>query len=267
MSFNIEVEGGTSVRLPTAGKYCDRDIVVTATGGGGGPEEEWFNDGNTHLWIHLKDGKLKPNLGIGVNGTVTVDWGDGTTPAVLTGTNEGTTKWAPDHEYTSAGDYVITLTVDGTARLMGTSDGAYICTYRWDTSEVVYYTASLRKVEIGNGVTIDGNNAFYKCHYLTSVIMPEGLDTISQYAFGYCYSLPSVVIPGSVTTIKSNAFSNCYGVRYYDFSKHTTVPTLAATNAFGSTNLACEIRVPAALYDEWIAATNWATYKNRIVAV
>ena len=35
MSFNIEVEGGKSVRLPTAGKYCDRDIVITATGGGG----------------------------------------------------------------------------------------------------------------------------------------------------------------------------------------------------------------------------------------
>ena len=33
MSFNIEVQGGTSVRLPTAGKYCDRDIVVTALGG------------------------------------------------------------------------------------------------------------------------------------------------------------------------------------------------------------------------------------------
>lgn len=32
--FNIEVDGGSSVRLPTAGKYCDRDIVVTATGGG-----------------------------------------------------------------------------------------------------------------------------------------------------------------------------------------------------------------------------------------
>lgn len=34
MTHNITVEGGTSVRLPTAGKYCDRDIVVTATGGG-----------------------------------------------------------------------------------------------------------------------------------------------------------------------------------------------------------------------------------------
>lgn len=30
---NITVEGGTSVRLLTAGKYCDRDILVTAEGG------------------------------------------------------------------------------------------------------------------------------------------------------------------------------------------------------------------------------------------
>ena len=28
---NITVEGGSSVRLPTAGKYCDRDVVVTAS--------------------------------------------------------------------------------------------------------------------------------------------------------------------------------------------------------------------------------------------
>lgn len=32
---NIIVEGGTSVRLKTAGKYCDRDILITAEGGGG----------------------------------------------------------------------------------------------------------------------------------------------------------------------------------------------------------------------------------------
>lgn len=33
MSFNITVDGGKSVRLKTKGKYCDRDIVVTAEGG------------------------------------------------------------------------------------------------------------------------------------------------------------------------------------------------------------------------------------------
>ena len=33
MSHKITIEGGSSVRLPTAGKYCDRDIVITAEGG------------------------------------------------------------------------------------------------------------------------------------------------------------------------------------------------------------------------------------------
>lgn len=27
--FNIFVKGGKSIRLPTGGKYCDRDILVT----------------------------------------------------------------------------------------------------------------------------------------------------------------------------------------------------------------------------------------------
>lgn len=40
MSFNIEIESGSSVRLPTSGKYCDRDIIITATGGGFAPVVE-----------------------------------------------------------------------------------------------------------------------------------------------------------------------------------------------------------------------------------
>lgn len=40
MSHNITVEGGKSVRLLAAGKYCDRDIVVTAEGGGYAPVVE-----------------------------------------------------------------------------------------------------------------------------------------------------------------------------------------------------------------------------------
>lgn len=39
MSHKITVESGTTAVLKTAGKYCDRDIEVTATGGGGGTAE------------------------------------------------------------------------------------------------------------------------------------------------------------------------------------------------------------------------------------
>lgn len=34
MSYNVTVKGGKSVRLPTEGKYCEQDIIITAEGGG-----------------------------------------------------------------------------------------------------------------------------------------------------------------------------------------------------------------------------------------
>lgn len=33
MSFEFVIEGGKTIKLPTAGKYCDRDIIVTADAG------------------------------------------------------------------------------------------------------------------------------------------------------------------------------------------------------------------------------------------
>ena len=47
--LNIEVSGGTSTKLLTAGKYCDRNIVVIASGGGGGgdlPEKAFLITGD-----------------------------------------------------------------------------------------------------------------------------------------------------------------------------------------------------------------------------
>ena len=77
----------------------------------------------------------------------------------------------------------------------------------------------------------------------------------------------SITIPDGVTSIGSNAFNNCSGVRYYDFTHHTAVPTLSNANAFNDIAADCEIRVPAALANKWKAATNWATYAVKIVGV
>ena len=315
MSYNITIEGGKSARLPTAGKYCSKDIVITATGGGG--DEEWIGDGNTHIWITLSEGRTSPMLGVCPKGTVTVDWGDGTTPDVLTGTSTSTVKWTPTHEYAEPGDYVITLIVDGEMSFSGSSysnERAYILRHTSDKdARNLAYQNTVQKIEIGSGVTSTGhsafngcqsltsiaipdsvtsigNNIFYQCYSLNSIAIPDSVTSIGNYAFYYCESLASITIPDNVTKIGENAFRSCYslvsvaipggvasiskntfygcsGVRYYDFSNHTAVPTLVNANAFTDISADCEIRVPAALYDEWIAATNWSTYASNIIAV
>lgn len=63
--FNITVDGGSSIRLPVGGKYCDRDIVVTAkgsTGGSGGDER--LPDGYTRVDYIQFTGEQFVNTGI-----------------------------------------------------------------------------------------------------------------------------------------------------------------------------------------------------------
>jgi hypothetical protein len=52
---------------------------------------------------------------------------------------------------------------------------------------------------------------------------------------------------------------------FYDFSNHTSVPTLANTNAFTNIPSDCKIIVPDNLYDTWKTATNWSTYTSNII--
>ena len=273
MSFNIEVQGGSSVRLPTAGKYCDRDIVVTAMGGGGGEvtPPTTPTDGKTRVYIHLEYGRTSPMLGVCPNGTVTVDWGDGTEPDNLTGTSTTTVKWTPTHEYTAPGDYVIALTVKGTMGFYGSGNSnRYSGILRYasgaDARNRAYQNA-VQKVEIGEGVTSIGGSAFQSCSSLASITIPEGVTSIGNKAFQSCLSLASITIPESVTSIGGYAFSNCSSMRYYDFTASASVPALSSSNAFSDIQSDCQMLIPAALYDEWSAATNWATYAKYMVAV
>ena len=71
----------------------------------------------------------------------------------------------------------------------------------------------------------------------------------------------------SLASIGGYAFSYCYGIRYYDFTASANVPALSSTNAFSGIPSDCQMLIPAALYDEWSAATNWATYVSYMVAV
>lgn len=227
------------------------------------------DDGKTRIYIRLEEGRTSPMLGVCPNGTVTVDWGDGTTPDTLTGTSTTTVKWTPNHAYAAPGDYVIKLTVDGTMGFYGTfNGGSAILQYSSGSDDRNYvYQNSVQKIEIGNSVTSIGLWVFGNCSSLASITIPNGVTSIGTYAFNNCHSLASITMPNGITSIGSRAFNNCYGVALYDFTACTMVPTLANTNAFTGISADCQIRVPASLVDAWKAATNWSTYADHIVGV
>ena len=130
-----------------------------------------------------------------------------------------------------------------------------------------YYCYSLSSVTIPDSVTSISSNAFRSCYSLASVTIPDSVTSVGGNAFYSCYSLSSVTIPDSVTSISSNAFYSCYGMRYYDFSACTDIPTLSNASAFDNIPPDCQMLIPTALYDEWSTATNWATYASYMAAV
>ena len=171
------------------------------------------DDGKTRIYIRLEEGRTSPMLGVCPNGTVTVDWGDGTTPDTLTGTDTTVVQWTPNHAYAAPGEYVIKLTVDGTMGFYGVSSSnqfSAILRYSSDSDNRNYvYRNSIEKIELGSSVTSIASSAFNNCYSLSSITIPNGVTSIEQYAFNNCYSLSSITIPDGVTSIGQYAFTNC----------------------------------------------------------
>ncbi|MBR5489883.1 MAG: leucine-rich repeat domain-containing protein [Oscillospiraceae bacterium] len=285
----------------------------------GSGEEKWIGDGNTHIWIELSEERKSPMLGLAVNGSAVVDWGDGTSPDVLTGTSSTPSDvlWTPRHEYSRGGEYVITLTVDGQAGVGGVSNsnaGSYLLrnSAESDGCNIVYRNA-IKRVELGTGIVNVGaaglghcyslrglkfpeskltfgsscviscrrlekfnmsNNdsplggsMFSGCEGLREVVLSESITDIPSSTFSGCTVLTYIKIPGKVSNVMASAFNNCYSMKVCDFTDHSAVPTLSSTSVFNNVPEDCEIRVPAALAEEWKAASNWSTYADRIVGV
>ena len=64
-------------------------------------------------------------------------------------------------------------------------------------------------IHIGSGIASIGENAFWNCDSLTSVVISNSVTSIGNYAFQACSSLTSVVIGDSVTSIGNHAFEYC----------------------------------------------------------
>ncbi|MDR1404802.1 MAG: leucine-rich repeat protein, partial [Candidatus Methanoplasma sp.] len=81
--------------------------------------------------------------------------------------------------------------------------------------------ANIQSVEIEQGVTAIGDRAFHSAG-LTSIVIPDSVETIGVGAFMNCTSLTSVIIPDSVATIYGYAFNGCTGLESVTMSNSVT---------------------------------------------
>ena len=89
-----------------------------------------------------------------------------------------------------------------------------------------YYIAKLNMLE---GLTSIGGEAFVYFENLSSVSIPETVTSIGELAFGACEKISTLYIPEGVTSIGGGAFYGCSGIKSLVISKNVNS---IKTNAF-----------------------------------
>ena len=218
--------------------------------------------GATEIDIELEEGCLEPILTICVNGTITIDWGDNTTPDTVTGASLSTKIQVP-HTYSNKGKYTIDI--------LGTENNQYqfycsdkyslLCKNTNATRQENYiYANTIKYVRIGNNalisyysfdncaslinITMPNNSiatypsyAFRQCIKLSTVVIPSGTQNIYSYMFYECRSLSNVIIPRSVLKIDSRSFYNCYSLINITIPDTTNISSYAFNNCYLLNNI------------------------------
>lgn len=91
-------------------------------------------------------------------------------------------------------------------------------------------------------VTAIGEESFFDCSELTSIILPESIISIGSRAFHGCENLISINIPEGVTSIESYVFYNCYNLPSLTLPDRVT--SIGTCAFYGCLNLT-SINIPA----------------------
>lgn len=291
MSFNIEVQGGSSVRLTTAGKYCDRDIVVTATGGGTDLPELT----NPATAGDLMAGKQMINGdGEAVDGTFTLETemteqdsliaqiqtalqgkasGGGEPVIEPLEVIENGTYTAPDgvHGYSPV---VVNVAASG-----GDSEEAVASLLSNTMTELNNSVATslmsracqgctkLVNVNLPNVISL-GSYAFYQCSGLVTAKLPK-LTSVSTQAFYSCTKLQHADC-GLLGNIPAQTFNACSALTELILRKTGSICTLSNVNGVNNSPIGKGtgyVYVPASLVDSYKAATNWSTFAAQFRAI
>ena len=109
---------------------------------------------------------------------------------------------------------------------------------------------------------------FYGCSSLTTAPELPSTDLkpncYSKMFYG-CTSLKRIKMNASSGSWGIDMFYGCTSLELVDMTGSTGVPVLNNVNNFANTNNTYKIVVPDSLYDEWIAATNWASIASHIM--
>ena len=215
------------------------------------------SDGKTRVYIRLSGDRLSPILGVCVNGTATIDWGDGSSTDNMSGLSV-TALQNKLHTYAAPGDYVISITPAEGANLAlkgssNTNIGSCVL-WRNDNGYVNRaYQNAVRKIEIGANCEI-GIYAFSNLNFLEAVTIPVEVAEIAIFAFQLNDRLRFVTIPINATKVGNYGFFSCHGMERISLPQGVT--------AFGQNTYASCTALERAVVPEGVEKIDNYAFQN-----
>ena len=125
-------------------------------------------------------------------------------------------------------------------------------------TSVLYVPVNLEgEFNCSESITSYGENAFYLCSSLTSIVIGDAVSEIGEDAFYGCNGLTEITIPKSVTSIGANAFN---GLELKQLTlEHIEVPGFS--NSFSDSYDSATLNVPEIAFVDYLYSS-WSKFRN-----
>ena len=117
-----------------------------------------------------------------------------------------------------------------------------------------------------NDLTRIGANCFYLCYNLTSITIPNTVETINESAFRNCSGLTEVILPASLTAVGRRMFQDCSNLEKVTCLAVTPPGRSETTSGleFSGTSPNLVIYVPEQSVNAYKTSSVWSSYASII---
>ncbi len=109
-----------------------------------------------------------------------------------------------------------------------------------------------------------GSWAFYNCHKLQYLEIPEGVVEVGDATFYGCVYLSDLILPSTVEHIGDNCFEN--GAQVRKITCRATQPPTIDAQTFYAVNRSIPLYVPKASINDYANDTYWGEFINPVAA-
>lgn len=180
------------------------------------------DNGETRYYLTIPNANKSLTLNLKVNGTVIINWGDGSETEEASGTSTGTAI-TKQHTYNNVGDYVI--------RIMPKTQETKINVLTNRCLDENQACFMISKMEIGsNCVTISGSSssAVNCVSNLETITIPTNIKYFDSNSFNNMYNLKALIVPEGVETCDS--ISGVYSMKILSLSSSVNSLTITGLN-------------------------------------